>query len=279
MKRLICILISVLIIAAVAAAVFAPGIIQRRESGTMDLEAEPSSEAPQSDGSGEAQDSLLEAIFDRVSSDEYVLVETGEGGAFERGIYRSFDTAAALRNALEEDSSPLRLFDAPDGYELISAKVLYDCAAGYDYEPVAGETDDSGLTVKRYTIPEEGRFISCYELEYAVPDGKCLLIDGNLTSYMDTYAAENETVERVSVDGMDEVLLFRSVDGSAARLEMSQSLTEPIAYVSPLSLAELPPGMRDSPVFEEMKNVMIDHACYSIRAVGMDGDALLALVG
>ena len=266
------------LILAGAAAVFASGCSQQEKRETAKAEAQQPAAVSQAAGSGEAQDALLEAIFDRVSSDEYVLVETGAGGAVERGIFRTFDTAAELKDALEADDSPLRLFDAPDGYELISARAWYDCAEGYEYEPVAEETDDSGLRIKRYTVTEEGRFISWCELEYAAPDGKAFRMAGYLMSEMDTAAMEGEIMESVAVDGMDEALLFRGTDGSSARLEMRQSLAEPFVCVSSTSVAEMPPGFKDSPAYEETTHITIDHARYSLRADGMDGDMLLALV-
>lgn len=278
MKRLIGILIVVVVAAVIVTAIFATGLKREGQNETAESqEAVAPPTALQFDGSGEALDALIQSIFDDTGDDEFVLVESVES-SYSRESFRTFDTAADLKGALEEDGSPLRLFDIPDEYELISAKALYDCAAGYEYTLVATETNYSGLTVKKYTIPDEGRFISSYTLEYTTPNGKSFLIAGYLTREMTTDAMGSETVESVTVDGMDDALLFRGLDGKSARLEMRRSLAEPIAYVSPMSLAELPPGLEGTPFLDEMKNVAILYACYSIRADRMDGDSLLALL-
>ena len=295
MKHLIGIriLTAVFVLAGAAALAFASGCAQQDTLKTAETDvAEPtlpasqpggsgesvSNSAPRSDGSGEAQDTLIQTVFDGAAEDEFWLVEYGKGSAYSKESFRSCDTAAELKAALEADGSPLRLFAAPDGYELVSARVVYDCADGYKYELLGEETDDSGLKIKRYTIPEAGRFISCYELEYAGPDGKNFLVGGYLMRSMDTNPLKNETAESAAVDGMDEALLFRKTDGTGVRLEMRQSLAEPIVCVSSTSVAEMPPSLKDSPAFEEMTHVTILDACYCINADGMDGDALLALV-
>ncbi|MGM9615402.1 MAG: hypothetical protein ACI3W7_07740 [Oscillospiraceae bacterium] len=219
----------------------------------------------------------IQSILDSSSNDVLVLVKyTDENGVTDirsNDRTREFSSADELSKALSDAGSELRVFDAPAGYEFISAQVTYDCAAGYEYTLVSAETDVNGFTVEKYTIPDEGNILSGYVVEYQDSDGNRLYIDGRLSDGDASFITdEDETVKSISVEGIDSALIFEQRDGgsvAAATIEMSKALTSPVAYVSKAALTGAQPT-EGGDVFSK--------AWYSIHASGLDADMLFEIL-
>ncbi len=220
------------------------------------------------------------AILDDADSMEFVLVKyTDENGikgikgkGFFRGPYRTLRSMEELEAALAENGSELQVFKAPAGYEFCSAQVLYDCTEGYEYTLVSKETDDNGLTVERYSIPDDGIVISGYMIDFRNADGDRMFIMGTLLSTdVEFTIQEDDTVTSIPVDGMDSALMMEQTDvyGTvSASLQMSKALTVPIPYVERAVFSGAFPTQDD--VFKT--------AWYSVHTDSMDSDTLLAWI-
>lgn len=217
------------------------------------------------------------SILGDAGSDELVIVKyTDENGVTDikrNALTETFSSAEELRAALSDNGSELEVFDAPAGYEFFSAQVAYDCAAGYEYALISEETDDSGLLVEKYALPEEGRFISGYMIDYRDPNGNSLFLTGKLLGEeVEFSVGETTTVKRITVTGMDAALVMEQSDGSgvaAPSLEMSKTLTVPVAYVNKAVLTGAHPT-DGGDIFSKV--------WYSFHASGIDADTLLEIL-
>lgn len=259
---------------------FAAGIMGRLinwQGDTIGEAQQPLETAlPSAAGGYTERQERAQSILDSADKDVLVLVKyTDENGVTDirsNERTRAFASADELSKALTDAGSELQVFDAPAGYEFMSAQVTYDCAAGYEYTLVSAETDDSGFTVEKYTVPDEGNILSGYMIEYQAPDGNRLYFDGKLTDGEVSFITEDDKiVKNISVEGMDSALLFEQRDGgsvAAATIEMSKDLPSPVAYVSRAVLTGAQPTGGD--VFSK--------AWYSIHASGLDADTLLEIL-
>ena len=263
---------------ALSVTAFATGLVSRvvNWQGETIGEVEEVSVTPPPPGSAEVNRfERTQSILDEAGSAELTLVKyTDENGVTDiksTGLTQDFSSVEELSAALS-NGSELQVFDAPAGYAFHSAQVTYDCAAGYEYTLVSRETDDSGLTVEKYSIPNEGIIISSYMIDYRDANGKSLFIAGNLISTDVEFSVdENKTVEKVTVDGMDSALIFEQTDVYgivSASLEMSKTLSSPIPYMEKALLSGAHPT--DDDVFKKI--------WYSVHAYGVDAAALMEML-
>ena len=262
---------------ALSVTAFATGLVSRvvNWQGETIGEVEEISVTP-SPGSAEVDHfERTQSILGEANSAQLTLIKyTDENGVTDTkstGLTQDYTSVEELREALS-NGSELQVFDAPAGYAFHSAQVTYDCAAGYEYTLVSRETDDSGLTVEKYSIPNEGIIISSYMIDYRDANGKSLFITGNLISTDVEFSVdENKTVEKVTVDGMDSALIFEQTDVYgivSVSLEMSKTLSSPIPYMEKALLSGAHPT--DDDVFQKI--------WYSVHAYGVDAAALMEML-
>ena len=110
-------------------------------------------------------------------------------------------------------------------------------------------------------------------IDYRDTDGDSVCLMGRLVDTdVEFVVGENKTVDNIFVDGMDSALVFEETDGAdviAASLEMSKSLSAPIAYVSRAALTGAHPT-DGSDVFSKV--------WYSVYASGLDADTLMEIL-
>ena len=260
---------------ALSAAAYATGVMSRLVNwqGETVGEAEQPLETPMPSDEDVDRLERTQSILDETNRTELVLVKytdkNGVTGTKSSGLSRTFWSVEELETALPDKDSELLVFEAPAGYGLYSAEVMYDCKEGFEYTLISSETDDSGLTIEKYILPREGAIVSGYLIDFRDADGNSLLFVGRLIdSDVEFVVDENETVERISVDGMDSALVIEQTDGTgvaSVSLEMSKALSIPIVYVNRALLSGAHPT-EDGDIFTKV--------WYSIHANGMDADML-----
>ncbi len=258
---------------ALSVTAFATGLVSRvvNWQGEMIGEVEEVSVTPPPICEEMERIERTQSILDEANCVELIIVkytdENGVTGTKSSGLSRTLWSIEELEAALSDKGSELQLFTAPAGYELRSAKVMYDCAEGYEYTLISSETDDSGLTVKKYVLPRVGAVVSGYLIDYRDAEGASLFIMGRLlSSDVEFTIDEDETVRSIPVDGMDSALLVEQTDGTGpVTLEMAKALAVPIPYVEKAILSGAFPTEDD--IFKK--------AWYSVNTDSMDADALL----
>lgn len=260
---------------AVSVTAFATGLVSRvvNWQGETVGEVEEVSVTPlPSDSEEMNRFERAQSILDEAGSSELTLVKyTDENGVTDTKSSeptRTFSSVEELSTALADQDSELQVFAAPAGYEFYSAQVTYDCAAGYEYTLISTETDDSGLTVEKYALPDEGAIISGYMIDYRNSNGESLLITGELIdSDVEFVVGENQTVEKITVNGMDSAIIIEQTDGTD--VHMSKTLSSPVAYVSRTALT----GAHSTDGGDNFSKIW-----YSVYASGLDADNLMEIL-
>ena len=175
----------------------------------------------------EAREARGLEILNTAQPGEFIVVEWPESGGRGyqgRSAHEKLDDPDTLADKYGLLPAPAWI---PEGYVLATASVSYDAA---QYELADSESDDYGLTVRRYRMVDP--YVSgCWAI-YQNAAGEQLSYRVELWENSDAmnFGLEgDDTVERLDVDGMDDALLFRK---EALRLYMRRALDEAVPHQS-----------------------------------------------
>ena len=212
----------------------------------------------------QADEKTIQAILDDRADRELVVVhDAGEDSFSQRS--ESVASMAELQNKLEAEGSPLRApYEIPDGYELTGGYVAYESTVGYTLS--SSEVRSDGLVVERYIAPPENDFISYYRMDYENEAGDRIFIFARMSDEAEYAfsAVAGESLEAVTITGMDKALLHASAD--SATLSMLQYFNDPIDYVDTLTLVD----NDDTGPFTE--------AYYMFNATNVDAQGLMQML-
>lgn len=138
-------------------------------------------------------------------------------------IVESYEELAAMVN---DDS---RMLSIPEGWEFRSGYVILSCPEGSAYELVSEETTPKGLTVRMYDLPKDKAVVSRYG--YSLWDQNHNIIHVIMSlevACAERYfpVEEGDTVETLTLPGMDEALLISDPDDII--LTARRTLEEPV---------------------------------------------------
>ena len=231
--------------------------------------------APQPEVTVSPQDKIIELVPESVAETiqaiqadraprELVVVRAAGGDHFSQRS-EAVSSMEELRAKLEAEGSPLRVpYAIPAGYALVDGFVAYESTGGYTL--VSSETSPDGLVVDRYTAPPENDFISFYRMDYENEAGDRIFLFARMSqdAAYEFSALTGETMETVTVAGMDEALLHTGAE--SATLSMLQYLEKPIDFVGPLTLVD----KGDTYPFTEV--------FYMLNATNVDAEALMQII-
>ena len=123
----------------------------------------------------------------------------------------------------------------PEGYELAEGQIFYACTKDGRYELTSSEELEGGLTVERYRVADEHRFICGYDLTFRRPEAFTDYITIHTQMHEKQDPGEHhfglnadQTAEVLTVAGMDDAILISS--GTHKSLNMRRTMPEMIGY-------------------------------------------------
>ena len=207
----------------------------------------------------------IQAIYNERADRELIAIQDAAGYHFSQRS-ESVSSMEELKEKLSAENSPLQVpYEIPESYVLTSGFVAYESTVGYTLS--SSEVRPDGLVVERYSAPPEDDFISYYRLDYENEAGDRIFIFAQMSqeSAYGFSAMSGESVESVTVAGMDEALLHKSA--ARAALSMLQYLDQPISYVDVFTTHE--EGSESEPFTE---------IYYYFAAANVDGEGLRSML-
>ena len=207
----------------------------------------------------------IQAIYNERADRELIAIQDAAGYHFSQRS-ESVSSMEELKEKLSAENSPIQVpYEIPEGYVLTSGFVAYETTNGYKLN--SSEVRSDGLVVERYSAPPENDFISYYRLDYENEAGDRIFIFAQMSqeSAYDFSAMSGESVESITIAGMDEALLHKSAARTA--LSMLQYLDQPISYVDIFTTHD-----------DESESDPFTEIYYYFDVTNVDGEGLMQMV-
>ena len=199
--------------------------------------AEPAAKTPaevESIAETAIQDGKLGELLSIFPQNEtvYAWVENGEQSRLKKSEKRfsTYDAFQRYMAGFHHMTIPAWMPDGKTDY--CSVIINTECKASGKYELLEeGKREDIGF--RRFLIDESSAVPTEYSIVMIMEDGESYIIDSMLvdgTSEEAFSLKDNETAERITIDGMDEALLIRNMDSDYPfGVVMRRKLDEPLA--------------------------------------------------
>ena len=207
----------------------------------------------------------IQAIYNERADRELIAIQDAAGYHFSQRS-ESVSSMEELKEKLSAENSPIQVpYEISEGYVLTSGFVAYETTNGYKLN--SSEVRSDGLVVERYSAPPENDFISYYRLDYENEAGDRIFIFAQMSqeSAYGFSAMSGESVESITIAGMDEALLHKSAARTA--LSMLQYLDQPVSYVDIFTTHD-----------DESESDPFTEIYYYFDATNVDGEGLMQMV-